>query len=313
MNLTWTAEGREFDLQDPAPLLGFLRGRSLLRIPCTPDRLLIRNDGQKLYVRTAEGATREFPIRRSFLLKILRWHSFPLPQLERLTIDTVTGLLNDYILSIRGPVTLTVEDGEALTLTGERYRRIGDEEVLAFCEPLGIARIWRNDFALRVSLRSALLREVAPGDCCGFGVNVFNSETGFSALRVAHFILRLVCTNGAVVEIRAGGGKRVHLGGGPGGLAVWLALRLNLARGEREKLVEALLAARASSGVEKARELRPTLRTLLGSARASRLLSALDGTASVYDLFNALTSEARAHGGALRLRLETLAGGLLGV
>ena len=106
-------------------------------------------------------------------------------------------------------MTVTVEDGEALSLTSMRYNELSDAEVLDRAERIGVASVSRNDYFMRVYSNTEYEVEPVPGDVCGLGYNVFNSETGFRSLSVRLFIRRYVCSNGAVVAATSGG-ERVH-------------------------------------------------------------------------------------------------------
>jgi len=93
------------------------------------------------------------------------------------------------------------------------YRRPTVKGRVIFGELVPFGQVWRtgSDAATTISFSTR------QGDVCGFGYNVVNSETGFRALAISHYILRYVCSNGAVVPVR-GMKKRNHYGHAQGEL-----------------------------------------------------------------------------------------------
>ena len=66
-----------------------------------------------------------------------------------------------------------------------------------------------------MSLKSEASFKFKPfeGDDCGFGYNLANSETRFHSLQMSHYILRYICSNGAIVRLGNEGRKAlVHYG-----------------------------------------------------------------------------------------------------
>jgi len=195
-------QGREFIEAEPGEVLDFLRSRSVRKIHIPPEDLHVVNDGARLYLHCSYGGLREYPVRKAFLLKVLRWFSFPNRLVNRLDIDTVTMVLNDFLLNISsGDVTVTLEDGDALTVTSASYSEVTDLEVLNCCVELGVQKISRNDYFMRIYSATRCEVEPEPGDICSFAYNVVNSETGFRALSLSHYILRYICSNGAAVPV----------------------------------------------------------------------------------------------------------------
>ena len=109
-------------------------------------------------------------------------------------------------------VNVTLEKGEALTITSPDYNEITDLEVIQKCTDLGVRTVSRNDFMMRITTEEKFKFEAVKGDNCGIGLNVINSETGFRTLSIAHFVMRYVCSNGAIVRIRKDENDRVHYG-----------------------------------------------------------------------------------------------------
>jgi hypothetical protein len=307
-------QGRIFDQAPHDEVCDFLRARRVESVTLPPDKLLITNDGRTLAVQTfGNGAVKEYPLRASFFQKLLKWFAIPLRAIDRLNIDTVTSLLNDLLLSIHsGDVTLKVEDSEALTLTSRRYSEILDLDILKLCSPAGVATVSRNDFFLRVYSDIRLKTDPVPGDTCGFGYNVLNSETGFQALSVSHYMIRYICTNGAVMRLRGEGEqKRIHYGYRKDELHGFVKSRMAACDASRQFLIGRLKdSTRESCSKEGIVPLR-RVNSILRHEGREVIKVGKDARPSIYELFNLITSQARSLDLIPRLQLEEIAGKMI--
>ncbi len=304
--------GQTFAEAAPEEVVDFLRDRRLQEFQVDPQNLHVVNDGTMLLLRMSRGGVSEYPVREVFLHKLLKWYGFPARHLGRLNIDTVSSILNDFLLNIRsGDVTLKVENGEALSITSGRYNNISDLEVLELARSLGVASISRNDFFMRVYTTIRARVFPVPGDECGMGHNVFNSETGFRALSVHHFVLRYVCSNGAVIEIDSGKRQCVHYGHPEWMLRDFLEREIDESRDIQERVMRSIQESTRQSCQGNIERTRKRLRPLVGNAVTARALASLDAHASRYDLANIVTSLAREVEIGRRLQLERLGGELL--
>jgi hypothetical protein len=303
--------GAEFSQADIREVRDFLGGRSLKKYVLPPDRLHVVNDGREHFLRISNGKTGEYPVRGSFLFKLLKWYSFPSRQIDRLSIDTVTSVLNDYLLAIPGgDVNVTVEDGEALSLTSMRYNELSDTEVLDCAERAGVASVSRNDYFMRVYSNTEYEVEPVPGDVCGLGYNVFNSETGFRSRSVRLFIRRYVCSNGAVVGM-ASGGERVHYGHPDMELKKFLEVQMRAGAEALEEVGRLLNESAHRPSGPMVEQVSVRLRPIFGRKRTEELLDELGEGATAYDLANAITSLAQGLDLRRRLQAEAIGGELL--
>jgi hypothetical protein len=304
--------GPEFSQADAEEVRDFLQARRLKKFSLPPEQLHVVNDGREHFLRISDGKTGEYPIRGSFFFKLLKWYGFPSRQVDRLSIDTVSSVLNDYLLAIPGgDVNVTLEDGEAVSLTSNRYNELSDAEVLDCASRVGVACVSRNDYFMRVYSDAEYEVEPVPGDVCGIGYNVFNSETGFRALSVRIFVRRYVCSNGAVLGRTEAEGGRVHYGHPD--MELRRFLQDQMSTGERVKgEVERLLArsTRLPAG-SATRKVADRLRALIGKKRTEELIDSLGEDATTYDLANLITSMAQSLDLRRRLQAETLGGELL--
>ena len=303
--------GAEFSQADVREVRDFLGGRSLKKYVLPPDRLHVVNDGREHFLRISNGKTGEYPVRGSFLFKLLKWYSFPSRQIERLSIDTVTSVLNDYLLAIPGgDVNVTVEDGEALSLTSMRYNELSDTEVLDCAERVGVASVSRNDYFMRVYSNTEYEVEPVPGDVCGIGYNVFNSETGFRSLSVRLFIRRYVCSNGAVVGMTSGG-ERVHYGHPDMELRKFLDVQMRAGAEAMEEVGRILKESAHHRCGPMVEQVSFRLRPIFGKKRTDALLDELGEEATAYDLANSITRLAQGLDLRRRLQAEAIGGELM--
>lgn len=304
--------GPEFSQADMCEVREFLKGRRLKKYILPPERLHVVNDGREHYLRISIGKTGEYPVRGSFFFKLLKWYGFPSRQIGRLSIDTVTSVLNDYLLAIPGgDVNVTLEDGEAVSLTSTRYNELTDLEVLECAERVGVACVSRNDYFMRVYSHTGYEVEPVPGDVCGIGYNLFNSETGFRALSVRLFVRRYVCSNGAVLGRTDEEGERVQYGHPDMELRRFLEEQMRT--GEKVRAGVGRLLERSAhipSGPVIGR-VSGQLRPVIGKRKSEDLIANLGEGATVYDLANSITSMAQTLDLRRRLLAESIAGEML--
>src|SRR5690606_19868310 len=125
-------EGTEFSNAQPGVVLDFLKSRMLERIEISPSNLKIADSGELLTLQVMNGSIKEFPLRRTFLYKLLKWYGFPLSQLHRLSYESIASVCNDYLMNIqRDSVIIKIEKGDALTIVSPDYNEITDLEVIS--------------------------------------------------------------------------------------------------------------------------------------------------------------------------------------
>lgn len=305
-------EGIELNNADPKMVTEYLSSISRKSISLKPSNLKVSNDGKFLILQTLNGVVKEYPIRKSFLYKLLRWYSFPTNQLHRMSIDTVTSLCNDFLLNIRADlVNVKLENDEALTILSPSYNELTDLEVLKLCSPFGIESVSRNDFFLRIYTNEKFKAEPIPGDLCGFSLNIFNSETGFGALRVSHYLLRYQCLNGAVVKVDESNEKRFHYGHAEGELQKFLNSQIIKAFESRLKLIHHIKKSNEEESIQYLSKISKKIDRLLGKNSSQKFLRELKENSTLYDLFNLITSRAKEYDISKRLYLERIAGELI--
>ena len=305
-------KGSVFNEAAPDKVIEFLENRELETLRLPAEQLHVGIEGEELILQVMNGKVREYPVRESFFLKLLKWGSLPLAGVRKLSIETIAGIMNDLLLSISsGDVTVKIENGEALAITSHRYSELPDLEVIRTALPLGITGITRTDFFLRIYCDIKTKTEIVQGDTCGFGFNILNSETGFRSLSVQHYVLRYVCSNGAIIRLGDRQEERSHYRHPAGYLQQFLKDQLRPVEVANEELVESLKRSVERVAPPAEDKIYARLRALMGGRVLQDLLSALPQKPSIYGLFNLITSHARGLEPGRRLQMETLAGELL--
>jgi len=305
-------EGIEFNNAKINQVADHLENLDRYKIQVSPANLKINTDGKNLILTAMEDGVKDFLIRKSFLHKLLKWYSFPLSQLYRLSIDTIASVCNDYLMNMnRSFVNITIEKNEALTITSPEYNEITDLEVIKSCAALGVRTVSRNDFMLRITTEEKFKFEAVPGDSCGIGINVINSETGFRMLSIAHYILRYVCSNGAIARIDKTGGEKIHYGHRENELQEFLNEQVAKALTNQQKIAKSITGLVNKSAAEFVVSVNKRIESFLGKNESKFFLSELSEKATLYELFNLVTDKAKKYDLSRRIYLEALAGDLI--
>ncbi len=305
-------EGSTFSQAEPAEVIDFLRRRDIRRYSIPADCLHITTDGTGFFLQVMNGGVKEYPVRRAFVQKLFKWFSMPPSQLQRLGMDTLASVLNDFLVSIRsGDVTVKIENGEALSITSSKYSEITDLEVLRLIQSLHVTRISRNDFFTRMYTKVKSEAEPKGGDVCGLSYNVLNSETGFQTLAINHFVLRYICSNGAIVRSPSTEQKRIHYGYKKGMLEDFLNTEVTRREEESAHIFEKLKQSIHEPANGSLGQVSRRLNALAGRKRARELLSDVGESPSVFQIANLVSAYAGTLDINRRLRLEALAGEML--
>ncbi len=299
-------------MADPAEVVDFLRSRKIRKYTIPADRLHITTDGTGFFLQVMNGGVKEYPVRRAFVQKLFKWFSMPPAQLKRLGMDTLASVLNDFLISIRsGEVTVKIENGEALSITSSKFSEIQDLDILRLVRHLHVERISRDDFLTRIYTRMTSRAEPVPGDLCGLAYNILNSETGFQALSIQHFLLRYVCSNGATVSSASRKERRVHYGYSKAALEEFLEAEIAAREEESAEIIKKLNQSVHRPATDSLYEVTERLGTVAGKKPARELLSDMGDNPSMFQLANLVSAYARTLDIRRRLRLEQLAGELI--
>lgn len=232
-----------------------------------------------------------------------------------------TAVLNDVSNRLKGhsgQFMLRIKDGVIQAVLSPGYTPIDNADVLrSAIRSLDLSNTLVTFFRgnMRITGTSdGVSLQPAVGDIVSGGLELVNNELGKGVLSVNSFLLRLVCTNGAVVPSQAQEAKFVHRG--------W----------EREGLIRHIGEA-GSEAVSRVKGLDDALKrmveTRLGDREHSRLLrtvaeplgkrgleefrTAMSPDSTLYDAYNHLTAVSQRRSLGPRRELEVIAGTLLHV
>ncbi len=305
-------EGIEFINARPGEVIDYLQDLDRVKFSLSPANLKIKSDGKMLMLQIMDKGIQDYPIRKSFLHKLLKWYSFPMNQFNRLSNETLISVCNDYLMNInREFVNVTLENGEALTITSPDYSEITDLEVIKRCADLGVRTISRNDFMMRITTEEKFKFETVKGDNCGIGINIINSETGFRSLSIAHFVLRYVCSNGAIVRIDNNINERVHYGYKENELQEFLDEKVGLALLSQKEVADSIKDLSNKPAAEFIERVNRRIESFLGKNESKYFFETINNQSTLYDIFNTVTDRAKTYDLSRRIFLENLAGNLI--
>ena len=305
-------EGIEFINARPVEVIDYLQDLDRVKLSLSPANLKIKSDGKMLMLQIMDKGTQDYPIRKSFLHKLLKWYSFPINQLNRLSNETLISVCNDYLMNINIEyVNVTLEKGEALTITSPDYNDITDLEVIKKCADLGVRTISRNDFMMRITTEEKFKFEAVKGDNCGIGINIINSETGFRTLSIAHFVLRYVCSNGAIVRIDNNTNERIHYGYKENKLQEFLDEQVALALLSQKEVADSIKDLSNKPAAEFIERVNKKIESFLGKNESKNFFESINNQSTIYDIFNVVTDRAKTYDLSRRIFLENLAGNLI--
>ena len=135
-------------------------------------------------------------------------------ELPSLLAQNVNGWLGER----DGRQTIRTLDGNARAYLSDRYRRIDNYEIATATLPIiaeidGVkiesCEVTENRMYLK-AVNRRLEAEVVPGDVVQAGILISNSEVGLGSVSVMPLVMRLVCSNGMVINDL--GQKKYHIG-----------------------------------------------------------------------------------------------------
>lgn len=262
------------------------------------------------------GRHNQYPLRKSFLHKLLKWYNISSHSINHFSDETLLSICNDNLRAIANKhkkILIKIENNEVVSIVSKYFTFISDLEVLKLAKKsINISSVSRDDFCMRIYTEIRSEAEPIVNDVCGFGLNITNSETGFSSLSAEHYILRYWCSNGATTKIKGKSINIVHYNQNKHTLLENLSSVLDEAPMNPAGFMEGVkrsLQIRADS-------LFPTItykvNTIIGSSKGYGFFYEFDKkNKSKYDLFNHITHSAKKFSILEKYKLEQLAGSLI--
>lgn len=307
-----TAEGKIFNNRPAEEVIDFLKSNTYNYYTVSPKDLQIMNEDSWLYLRINSKQPKTLKLRTSFVQKLSRWHNLPRDLNEKLSEDLFLKMLNELLNKINSrEVSIKTENDEALTITSMLYTEFKDLEVYDLIKELEIKSISRNDFMTRFYTAKKSEADPVAGDFCGFGFDIINSETGFSALSFNHYILRYTCRNGATTPINIYDARKYHYCETGQSLSQFLNEQKNRSLKSREKLILAMKQSDDLPSMKFKNSTITRLNYILGNWKGNDFMKGFDWQKSKYELFNFVSHNAKSFEINKRYQLEILAGEII--
>jgi hypothetical protein len=307
-----TLEGKEFKYAEPNEVIDFLKSQKKEVITAPPSKLSFVLENETPFLRITNGTIKEYHIRKSCMKKILNWNNIPFEDKGFLSDDTLIAICNDSLRTIKArEVDVRLVDNEVLTITSQFYSMLTNLEVIKAVSNAGITKISINDYLMRIYTEERFKTDPIVGDTCGFGLNIFNSESGFSALGIQHFILRYVCTNGATMPLNMLFEKENHYGVKKEVLINFLHKQFERVEPSRKYIIFALKKSNDEPAKKYFNQYCYKIDTVIGKWKSKKFFEEFDVELSKYDLFNFITDKAKSFDILKRYQLERLAGDLI--
>jgi hypothetical protein len=307
-----TIKGKTFDKKPAKEVIDYLRSNKYQNYWVSPRSLELLEENNLLFLQINLKNKIRVPIRTSFLKKLFLWHKMPEDIGKILPDDLFLKVINELLHQIKSrEVNVKLENNEALTITSKMFTEIKDLEVFELIKELKIKCISRNDYITRFYTDKKEESDPVPGDYCGFGFDIINSETGFSALSFNHFILRYICRNGATSPINIYDAKRNHYGATNESLAKFLDNQLKNSNQSRKNLILCLKKSNDIAAIKYKNNVIFKLNFTLGGWKGNEFMKDFEWQQSKYDVFNFITNKAKIFEINKRYQLERIAGEII--
>lgn len=307
-----TTNGKIFERRPTEEVLDYMRSNLYQKVLTSPRDLEIVNESDSLFLDINARQKMRVPIRTSFLNKLLLWFNLPNNLVKIVSEDLFLNLINEVLHKIRSKqVVVKLENEQALTITSTLFTELRDLELFEQIKHLDITAISKNDFITRFFTNKKAKQEILPNDYFGFGYNITNSETGFSALAIEHYILRYVCRNGAVAPFSLSERKKYHYNLPLERMKKFIDDQLNYASQSRMNIVNAIKQSSDIDAVKSRYQIMQKLNYLLENRGGNDFMNGFDWNQSKYDVFNYITHNAKSFDVNKRYRLEGFAGEII--
>lgn len=307
-----TTEGKIFKMRPVEEVIEFLKTREKRKIEVSPNKIGLVNLNGNLFVRLKTNKYEEYPVRNSFYKKLLKWNSLPEDLAQKIGSSLTINVLNASLQNFKAwNVDIHLENNEAKTITSKLYSEVSNLEIYEAIKDLEISTVSHNDFMTRFYTEKKF--ETAPifGDHCGFGFDIVNSETGFAALALNHFIFRYICSNGATAPINKYYWKQEHYAKEKSYLINYIKNQVERADFSRNRLVTSIKKSNDEKALIMKEQLSGKLNYILPRDKRINFINGYNWRGTVYDLFNYITHKAKEFDITKRYQLERLAGEII--
>jgi hypothetical protein len=95
------SEGKEFNQVSPDTLINFLKNLDRITHSVTPEHITLSVKDEKIILQVRNTVNEEYPVRKSFINKLLNWYRMPKELIPRLSINSLVSVGNDFIRNIK--------------------------------------------------------------------------------------------------------------------------------------------------------------------------------------------------------------------
>ena len=312
-------KGRSFQNASPTEVIDYIKGRKIEYHNVCPGNLRISQMGKKLFLDINKGRITRYAIRRSFFEKLLMWYNISTLFAYKADLDVILVMLNNVFKLIkRKYVRITIENGEALTITSPDYTDIKDIDIIETLSKDKLVKITRTDMFTKIDTNEIRTINPLPNDTCGMGLSLFNSETGFHKFGVKMYLLRYICSNGATINMDVLNKNIPHYkqafhNGNIKSIIVQTLnafySKYNTIQQKFEKAPDLKIAA------SKMKEINKRIDFVLGYKKSTYFFqnyrNDIQANLTIFGLFNYITDTAKQYNPNTRLKLEELAGNII--
>ena len=307
-----TIEGKIFKMTPAEEVLDFFKSRQRRKIEISPKNIELVNVKNNLLLKLKANKITEYPVRTSFLRKLLKWNSLPEDLFSKIGSDLFIKVLNESLKNFKAwNVDIHLENNEAKTITSKLYSEVTNLEIYDVIKNLVITKISHNDYMTRFYTKKKFEGAPIINDQCGFGFDIVNSETGFAALAFNHFILRYVCTNGATAPINMYNWKQDHYAKDKNYLIDYIKNQIERADSSRNNLFYKIKKSNDEKSIYLKQQITSKLNGILEWDKRVAFINSFNWNGSKYDLFNYVTDRAKSFDITKRYQLERLAGEII--
>ena len=206
-------------------------------------------------------------------------------------------------------VMIRIEDGVALSILGNNYVTIEDRDLYEYIKDFGIKKIVHDDHITRFITEIKIQKEAVVGDRMGYSMHFTNSQTGFGAMTRSIFILRYWCKNGAVSSEIAKKDFYYHNAGGLLGFSNSLESFPTEFSEWVDNFEICLKEARNTKYDKKTGfRVKDLITRALPVYETRDLLKSIEKADTIWQVYDAITTEAKLYTTYDRLLLEEVAG-----
>lgn len=307
------SEGKEFNQVSTEIMTEYLENLHRITYTVIPGDISLFVKDEKISLQIRDTVNEEYPVRKSFINKLLNWYRMPKELIPKLSISSLVSVGNDFIRNIKSEkINIKIENGEAITITSSNYTDLTDLDVINMCKNCEIEKISRNDYFLRIYTKIDYAFNPFENEKFGIGYNIFNSETGFRALSIYPYLYCFESESTGIVELKGNSNKQIiHFGVKTSQMKKYIESKMSENGKDFKKIEDSVVKLISRKPKEFSKKLIPSLDRMMFRTEREILFRKLFEDSTAYDLYNIITSYAKKFDIGKQLYLEQIAGRML--